>query len=90
MKNYTKYLKDISKRDHIAITQRNNSKDNQRSDSQRIQALHDKKAFYTRKYTDLLGDCTTPAQKRICRNMLDLIEKNCIAQRGAYHGLIYN
>ena len=79
MKAYTKYLKKLYKEDIWRIEQRNNSKDNKRTDAQRAQALNDKKAYYTRKYTDLLGNCTTPAQKKICRNMLDLIDKNCIA-----------
>ena len=75
MKKYTKYLKNISRTDFTRITQHNNSKWDKMTDADKIKHIQDKKAFYIRKYTDLLSDATTAAQKRICLKMIENVNK---------------
>ena len=75
MKTYTKYLKNISHTDFTRITQHNNSKWDKMTDADKIKHIQDKKAFYIRKYTDLLSDATTAAQKRICLKMIENVNK---------------
>lgn len=75
MKTYTKYLKTISHTDFTRITHHNKSKWDKMTDADKIKHIQDKKAFYIRKYTELLSDATTAAQKRICIKMIEHANK---------------
>ena len=70
MKAYTKYIKEQFKADRKRVSCGNNSKTEQRTLEQNIQAHRDKKNFYIRKWNNLLEDSTTPTQKDYCKRIV--------------------
>lgn len=70
MKEYTRFLKAENKKDKISIYQHNNSKARKRTPEQNEQARTDKYNHFFNKWTSLLEQCETDAQKGYCEDIL--------------------
>lgn len=75
MREFTKELKKEREVDVCKIKQHNNGKISRRRTEENEQAHNDKKAFYQKKWSELLSKCATAAQKNICNEMLGRIER---------------
>lgn len=73
MKTFTKYLKDEQDKDLRRFRIHNNTKEAKRTPEQNEQHKNDRVSFYNTKWSKLLNESQTPAQKRICLNMLSLL-----------------
>lgn len=70
MKEYTKFLRAENKKDKSSIYYHNNSKASRRTLEQNEQAKNDKYNHYLKKWTKLLEQCETKAQKEYCEDIL--------------------
>lgn len=73
MRDKTREYKAESYKDFQSIRTKNNAKDEKRSPEQREQALRDKRAYYSSKWSRMLSEAETKAQKRIAENMVYFI-----------------
>lgn len=62
------YRQDIKQYDRV-----NNSKDSKWTEAQRLQSKTDRLNHYLNKWESLREKCETPAQKRMCNDMIELI-----------------
>lgn len=74
MRDYTRFLKEESKKDLVKYDQHNNAKERKRTSEQNEQCRKDKAMFYRTKWENLLSKCETPAQKDCCENMLNRLK----------------
>ena len=75
MREFTKELRKEREIDVRKINQHRNGKISRRSKEQNEQSHNDKKAFYFKKWNELLLKSETDAQKNICKEMIGRIER---------------
>lgn len=73
MRERTRELKKIARKDINNIYYHNNSKERKRTDEQNEQHRRDKYNHYFNKWNELLKSAETKAQKEICEDVLSRI-----------------
>ena len=77
MKDFTRFLKEEYKKDHGKIFHHNNSKWDKMTDTQRLQAVEQKRTTFISKWQAFEKQATTTVQASICTQMLVLIGNCC-------------
>lgn len=73
MKLLTRQIKVMYRQDIKQYDRVNNSKDSKWTEAQRLQSKTDRLNHYLNKWKSLREKCETPAQKRMCNDMIELI-----------------
>lgn len=74
MQEFTKVLKVERNADVVALKQHNNSKLAKMTQEQKEQAYRDKQRAFYQKWNSFSQMAETPAQKNICKEMLQRVE----------------